>query len=118
MTRPESRPGPCAESLPSVLTAPWFWSDQHDHKIQMAGLPQTGDTEVVRGDPSSNSFSVVYLRNGIITGLHAVNRPRDFTAARQLVTARAAMTGDEAASEDLPLSELMKRHQSTAERRA
>jgi len=100
------------------FTAPWFWSDQYDHKIQMAGLPQTGDTEVVRGDPSSNSFSVVYLRKGVITGLHAVNRPRDFTAARQLVTGRAAMTGDEAASEDLPLSELMKRHQSTAERRA
>ncbi|RPF39239.1 NAD(P)/FAD-dependent oxidoreductase [Streptomyces sp. TLI_185] len=99
-------------------TAPWFWSDQYDHKLQMAGLPQAGDTAVVRGDPSSHSFTVVYLRDGVITGLHAVNRPRDFTAGRQLVTARAVMTGDEAASEDLPLSELMKRHQSTVERRA
>lgn len=100
------------------FTAPWFWSDQYDHKLQMAGLPQADDTAIVRGDQSSNSFSVVYLRNGIITGLHAVNRPRDFTAARQLVTARAAMTADEAASEDVPLSELMKRHQTTVERRA
>jgi len=83
----------------------------------MAGVPQAGDTAVVRGDPSSNSFAVVYLRNGVITGLHAVNRPRDFAAGRQLVTARAAITRAEASLEDLPLSELMKRHQPTVERR-
>jgi 3-phenylpropionate/trans-cinnamate dioxygenase ferredoxin reductase subunit len=99
------------------FTAPWFWSDQYHHKLQTVGLPQSDDTAVVRGDPSSNSFSVVYLRNGSITGLHAVNRPRDFAAGRQLVTARAVMSRDESASDDVPLSELMKRHQSTVERR-
>nr|WP_276147109.1 oxidoreductase C-terminal domain-containing protein [Streptomyces sporangiiformans] len=100
------------------FTAPWFWSDQYDHRLQMAGLPQAGDTAVVRGDPSSHSFTVVYLRDGVITGLHAVNRPRDFAAGRQLVAARAAMARGEAVSEDVPLSESMKQHQSTVERRA
>jgi 3-phenylpropionate/trans-cinnamate dioxygenase ferredoxin reductase component len=100
------------------FTAPWFWSDQYDHKLQMAGLPQPSDIAVVRGDPSSNSFSVVYLRNGAITGLHAVNRPREFAASRQLVTARAPLSQGEAASDEVPLFELMKQHQSTIERRA
>ncbi|MPY55914.1 NAD(P)/FAD-dependent oxidoreductase [Streptomyces spongiae] len=98
------------------FAAPWFWSDQYDHKLQMAGVPQAGDTAVVRGDASSGSFSVVYLRDGTLTALHAVNRPREFTAGRQLVTARAAMTPAEAASEDIPLSDLMKRQQRIAER--
>jgi len=100
------------------FTAPWFWSDQYDHKLQMAGLPQPSDIAVVRGDPSSDSFSVVYLRNGAITGLHAVNRPREFAASRQLVTARAPLSQGEAASDEVPLFELMKQHQSTIERRA
>ena len=99
------------------FTAPWFWSDQYDHKLQMAGVPQAGDTAVVRGDPSSNSFAVVYLRPGFTPGLHASTGRGFLAAARQLVTARAAITRAEASLEDLPLSELMKRHQPTAERR-
>ncbi|MEU5264680.1 FAD-dependent oxidoreductase [Amycolatopsis sp. NPDC021455] len=67
---------------------PWFWSDQYHHKIRLAGLPEPDDTAVVRGDPLSDSFSVVYLRDGIITGLHTVNQPREFAAGRRLIAAR------------------------------
>lgn len=97
------------------FTPPWFWSDQYNHKLQMAGLPKPEDAQIVRGDPSSDSFSVVHLRNGIITGLHAVNRPRDFAAGKQLLAAQAILNPTDAAADDVPLSELMKRDQHPVE---
>ncbi|MEV5835461.1 FAD-dependent oxidoreductase [Nocardia sp. NPDC052112] len=95
---------------------PWFWSDQYDHKLQMVGLPDAGDTAVVRGDPSTNSFSVLYRRNATVTALHAVNRPKDFIAGKALVTARATVTHADAARDDISLTELAKQYRDTAER--
>ena len=64
---------------------PWFWSDQYDLKLQMLGFSADGDQAVLRGDMAANQFAVFYLRDGAIVAVDAVNSPREFMAAKQLV---------------------------------
>jgi 3-phenylpropionate/trans-cinnamate dioxygenase ferredoxin reductase subunit len=64
---------------------PWFWSDQFDVKLQMAGLSLGYDTTLVRGDPSTRSFSVAYLERGRLIALDCVNATRDYVQARKLI---------------------------------
>ncbi len=73
-------------------SVPWFWSDQYDVKLQMAGLSDGADTEVVRGDPDEGAFSVFYFRAGTLIAADSVNRPGDHMAARKLLQARAPIT--------------------------
>lgn len=67
---------------------PWFWSDQYDLKLQMAGFPEAGDDAVLRGDPAERRFATFYLRQGRLAAAEAVNCPREFMAARQLLGKR------------------------------
>jgi len=64
---------------------PWFWSDQYDLKLQMLGFSADGDEAVLRGDMGDNQFAVFYLKAGAIVAVDAVNSPREFMAAKQLV---------------------------------
>jgi 3-phenylpropionate/trans-cinnamate dioxygenase ferredoxin reductase subunit len=64
---------------------PWFWSDQYDLKLQIAGLSQGYEETVVRGDPAARSFSCAYLRDGRLIALDAVNNPRDFLRGKQVI---------------------------------
>jgi 3-phenylpropionate/trans-cinnamate dioxygenase ferredoxin reductase subunit len=71
---------------PQPLTAvPWFWSEQHDLKFQMAGLPAAGDDIVVRGDMATDKFTVFYLRDGAVRAAHSVNRPAEHMLTRKLI---------------------------------
>lgn len=64
---------------------PWFWSDQYDLKLQTIGLLTGHDAWVVRGDPASRSFSVVYLRGDVICAIDCVNAVKDYVQARKLI---------------------------------
>lgn len=66
-------------------SVPWFWSDQYDLKLQMAGLSLGYDTSVVRGDPAARSFSVAYLKRGQLIALDGVNATRDYVQSRKLI---------------------------------
>jgi 3-phenylpropionate/trans-cinnamate dioxygenase ferredoxin reductase subunit len=65
--------------------APWFWSDQYDLKLQMAGLAKPGDEIVLRGDPASRKFSVFHVRNGVVAAVEAVNSAPDYIVGRKLI---------------------------------
>ncbi|TXC70306.1 NAD(P)/FAD-dependent oxidoreductase [Sphingomonas ginsenosidivorax] len=69
---------------------PWFWSDQYDLKLQTIGLSAGHDTEVLRGDPASRSFSIVYLKDGHVVALDCVNMVKDYVAGKRLVVDRVA----------------------------
>ena len=64
---------------------PWFWSDQYDVKLQIAGLPFDADRQVVRGDPGSGAFAVFHLNGERIVAVEAVNAPADFMGGRLLI---------------------------------
>ena len=67
------------------LSVPWFWSDQYDLKLQMAGIPRTGASQVVRGDIQSRSFAVFHFDEDRVQAVECVNAPVDFVAARNLI---------------------------------
>jgi 3-phenylpropionate/trans-cinnamate dioxygenase ferredoxin reductase subunit len=64
---------------------PWFWSNQYDLKLQTAGLSAGHDATIVRGDPATRSWSLVYLRRGRVIALDCVNAARDFVQGKALV---------------------------------
>ena len=70
-------------------TVPWFWSNQYDLKLQTVGLSIGHDAALLRGDPATRSFSVVYLKAGRVIALDCVNAVKDYVAGRALVAARA-----------------------------
>ena len=72
------RPGPAPE-------VPWFWSDQYDFKLQIAGLPFDADRQVVRGDPTAGGFAVFHLNGDRVVCVEAVNAPPEFMAGKQLI---------------------------------
>ena len=72
------RPAPAPE-------VPWFWSDQYDIKLQIAGLSQGADRQVVRGDAGAATFAVFHLAGDRIVCVEAVNAPAEFMAGRQMI---------------------------------
>jgi 3-phenylpropionate/trans-cinnamate dioxygenase ferredoxin reductase component len=64
---------------------PWFWSNQYDLKLQTVGLSLAHDATIVRGDPASGSWSLVYLRAGAVIALDCINAPRDYVQGKALV---------------------------------
>ncbi|MCC6719343.1 MAG: FAD-dependent oxidoreductase [Acetobacteraceae bacterium] len=87
------RPPPAAE-------VPWFWSDQYDIKLQIAGLPHDVARLVVRGDPSTGSFAVFHLdADRRVQCVESVNTPAEFMAGRLMILKRRPV--DAAALADL-----------------
>ena len=76
------RPAPAAE-------VPWFWSDQYEVRLQIAGLPFDVTETVVRGDPRSGSFAIFHLgEDGTVQAVEAVNAPAEFMAGRMMIARR------------------------------
>lgn len=85
---------------------PWFWSNQYDLRLQTIGLSSGHDATVVRGDPATRSFSVVYLKDGRVIALDCVNATKDYVQGRALVLAGAAIAPDALADASRPLKDL------------
>ena len=66
-------------------STPWFWSNQYDLRLQSVGLSFDFDQSVLRGDPRTRQFSVVYLKRGRVVALDCVNNARDYSHGRKLV---------------------------------
>ncbi len=76
---------------------PWFWSDQYDRKLQLAGRIRSDDTsEIVTGSLEERRFATIFGRSGKLVGVFGMNRPRHVMQYRQLITEGA--TWDEALS--------------------
>lgn len=89
------------------VTAPWFWSDQFDLKIQMVGITLPTDTLVVRGDPESKRFSVFHLRpTGEVGAVQSINRPAEHLLARRLVNERQHIAAAVLQDESINLKEV------------
>lgn len=86
---------------------PWFWSNQYDLKLQTVGLSTGHDRTVLRGDPATRSFSVVYLRQGRVIALDCVNMVKDYVQGRKLVEDGAVPDLARLADAALPLKEVM-----------
>ena len=82
---------------------PWFWSDQGDLKLQIAGITIGHDTSVLRGDPADRNFSVFCFRSGRLIGVESVNRTADHVIARRLLAGDPELSPERAADESYDL---------------
>ena len=73
---------------------PWFWSDQYDLKLQIAGLPNEADRQVVRGDAATGGFAVFHLAGDRIVSVEAVNAPAEFMAGRMMIGKKTPVDAD------------------------
>ena len=86
---------------------PWFWSDQYDLKLQIAGLSAGHDQYVVRGDIAGEAFSVLYYRDGALLAVDAVNTPGDYMAVRKALSQGSTISAEAAADSTVALRELI-----------
>jgi 3-phenylpropionate/trans-cinnamate dioxygenase ferredoxin reductase subunit len=95
----------CGQDV-SYNQVPWFWSDQYDLKLQIAGLSEDYDDVVIRGNPAERSFSCLYLRDNRLIAVDAINAPRDFVQSKQLIADRTEVTAEKLADPATPLKEM------------
>lgn len=87
---------------------PWFWSDQFDAKLQMAGMPTPADVEIVRGDPKSGRFSVIYQNQRSMTAIQCVNSSGDFIAGKKLIAQQRLFADELLRDQNIRLRDLAK----------
>lgn len=85
---------------------PWFWSNQYDIRLQTVGLSTGHDAMVLRGDPATKSFSLIYLKRGRVIALDCVNATRDYVQGRRLVVEGLSPGPAALADAATPLKEL------------
>ena len=85
---------------------PWFWSDQYDLKLQIAGLSQDYDQTIIRGNPDDRSFSCLYLNAGRLIAVDAINKPRDFMQSKKLIAEHAVIDVSLLADSTVELKEM------------
>jgi len=76
---------------------PWFWSDQGDDKLQIAGLTTGYDRVVVRGDRAQRSFSAFCYKSGRLVGVESVNRASDHVFGRKILALNRSIEPEQAA---------------------
>jgi len=94
------------EAAAEYNALPWFWSNQYDIKLQTAGLSGGHDQAVLRGDPKSRSFSIIYLKDGRIIALDCVNAVKDYVQGRAHVQAGTTPDLTQLADADVPLKQV------------
>ena len=88
-------------------SVPWFWSDQYDLKLQIAGLSEGYDETILRGDKKTKSFSCLYLKEGKIIAIDAINRPKDFIQSKVLIQEKRRIDREKVSNEDFELKQFI-----------
>ena len=85
---------------------PWFWSDQYDLKLQIAGLARDGDVLVKRGDPAQRKFAIFHLRDRAVAAVEAVNAPTEYMIGRKLIAEGAVVSPERLADTSIPMKNI------------
>ena len=93
---------------------PWFWSTQGSLKLQMVGVPESQDDEVVRGNPDGGRFSVFRYSGDRLTSVESLNHAAGHLIGRRLLAADLSPTREQAADPDFDLKGFATEHQPPA----
>jgi 3-phenylpropionate/trans-cinnamate dioxygenase ferredoxin reductase component len=92
----------CGKPAP-VPEVPWFWSDQYDLRLQIAGMPFEATEIAVRGNVAEGKFALFHLTaNGTVQAVEAVNMPTEFMGGRRIIQKRKRLA--RAQIEDMAVS--------------
>ena len=87
---------------------PWFWSDQYDLKLQIAGLSQGYDQVFIRGDiAQGRSFAAFYFKQGRLISADCVNRPQEFMLSKKLISQGLEIEPERLVDESIPVKSLL-----------
>lgn len=75
----------------SYHALPWFWSDQYNAKLQIAGMNRGYERVVIRGVPSSDQFVAWYLKGDQVLAADCINSPKDFMTAKKIISQKIVM---------------------------
>lgn len=89
------------------IAKPWFWSDQYDTKLQIAGL-NTGYDSVIIRDNGEGSQSIWYYRGDILLAVDAMNAPRDYMIGKRLIEAGKSPQRDQITDPETNMKALLK----------
>jgi 3-phenylpropionate/trans-cinnamate dioxygenase ferredoxin reductase component len=82
----------CEKPAPAP-EVPWFWSDQYDLRLQIAGIPYDAAQIAVRGDVAAGKFALFHLTaEGVVQAVEAVNASTEFAGGRRIIAKRKALT--------------------------
>ncbi len=95
----------CGKPAPAPET-PWFWSDQYDLKLQIAGVPFNADRAVVRGDPAGAKFAVFHLLGQRLLAVEAVNAAPEFLMGKMLIAAGKPLSLERLANPAVSMKEV------------
>lgn len=87
---------------------PWFWSDQYDVKLQIAGLNVGYDSVVARGDPNGDAVSFWYYEGDTLRAVDAMNDARNYMIGKRLIEAGKSPLPDVIANPDTDMKALLK----------
>ena len=94
------RPQPAPE-------VPWFWSDQYELRLQIAGIPFDAAEIVVRGDVAAGKFALFHLTSdGLVQAVEAVNASTEFMGGRRIIQRRRKLTAERIADMAVTMQEL------------
>lgn len=91
---------------PFVAT-PWFYSDQHDVKLQILGLSRGSDKSVIRGSLDQDRFSIFYYRGDSLIAVDTMNQPAEHMVMRKLFDGQRLPTPQQAADPAFELKNLL-----------
>ena len=86
---------------------PWFWSDQYDLKLQIAGMARATDRTVLRGEPASRKFAVFHLRDGAVAAVEAVNAAPEYMIGKKLIADGALVAPERLADLSIPMKQMV-----------
>lgn len=95
-----------SETMTPYSEVPWFWSDQFDLNLQIAGAPTKWDKLVTRGDPESGKFMLFYLAAGRVVAANTFNLGRDMRFAKRLIETGKMVGESDLADEKAKLKDL------------
>ena len=85
---------------------PWFWSDQYNLKLQIAGVSLGASEYILRGEPAQDKFAVFHLRGDRILAVEAVNAVPEFMFGKQLIASRRPVSLTRLADTTVPMKEV------------
>jgi 3-phenylpropionate/trans-cinnamate dioxygenase ferredoxin reductase subunit len=91
---------------PPPHEVPWFWSDQYDLKLQIAGLPFDVEDLVVRGDPANARFAVFHMKGDAIQAVEAINSPAEFMGGKLLIASQKPVSREKLADPAVSMKEV------------
>ncbi len=86
---------------------PWFWSDQYDLKLQIAGLCIDYDDIIVRGNSDNRSFAVFYMKDNYMIASDCINCPGEHMMSRKIISDKIIVDKNRLSDDLIPIKEVI-----------